>query len=209
MTDEIRLLGKRIITEKSEVLMSYTPDENWRDFWEPKTGKWTCENGYLVGEEKGNLGGIILSKQSFDGNIMFSFDISAVPPATRDLNAVFCAHWDDTKDYLGDSYVCGVNGWYEHKSGIERNEGYGSNLYSTTSAYKYVPGTEIRMTAGAINGHTFMLVNGALITELIDPNPILEGKIGFSAYCTKLKIRNIEVRKIYWEEFVQKYEPEF
>ena len=209
MTDEIRLLGKRIITEKSEVLMSYTPDENWREFWEPKTGKWYQENGYLLGEERGNFGGIILSKQSFDENIMFSFKISAAPPATRDLNAVFCAHWDDNKDYLGDSYVCGVNGWYEHKSGIERNEGYGSNLYSTTSAYKYVPGTEIKMTAGAIDGHTFMLVDDVLITELIDPNPIYEGKIGFSAYCTKLKITDIEVRKIYWEEFIQKYDPEF
>lgn len=209
MTDEIRLLGKRIITEKSEVLMSYTPDENWRDFWEPKTGKWMQKHGYLIGEERGNFGGIILSKQSFDENIMFSFTISAVPPATRDLNAVFCAHWDDNKDYLGNSYVCGVNGWYEHKSGIERNEGYGSNLYSTTSAYKYVPGTEIRMTAGAIDGHTFMMVDDVLITELIDSNPIYEGKIGFSAYCTKLKITDIEVRKIYWEKFIQEYDPEF
>ena len=149
------------------------------------------------------------SKESFTKDVMFSFIIGAVPPATRDLNAVFCANWDDTTDYLGDSYVCGLNGWYEHKSGIERNIGYGSNLYSTTSLYRYEPGTEVRMTAGSIEGHTFMVVDDVLISELIDPMPITGGHVGFSAYCTKLKIKDIEIREIYWEEFIQKYEPEF
>lgn len=206
---DILLLGKKIIAEKSPVIFTYKPDENWQNFWEPKSGTWGYENGYLIGEEQGNFGGILFSKESFTKDVMFSFTIGAVPPATRDLNAVFCANWDDTTDYLGDSYVCGLNGWYEHKSGIERNIGYGSNLYSTTSLYRYEPGTEVRMTAGSIAGHTFMVVDDVLISELIDPMPITGGHVGFSAYCTKLKIKDIEIREIYWEEFIQKYEPEF
>lgn len=65
------------------------------------------------------------------------------------------------------------------------------------------------MTAGAIDGHTFMVVDDVLVSELIDPMPIFGGHLGFSAYCTKLRIKDIEVRKIYHEKFIQKYEPEF
>ena len=146
---------------------------------------------------------------------MFSFTIGTVLPATRDVNAVFCANWNETRDYLGESYVCGLNGWYEDKSGIEKilntskDGGDQRGVYSTTAAYRYLPGTEVRMTAGAIHGHTFMVVDDVLVTELIDPTPIQGGHVGFSAYCTKLKIKDIEVRKIYWEDFIQKYKPEF
>ena len=207
--EDILLLGKKIKADKSPVIFSYNPGDDWLDHWEVKSGSWKCENGYLIGEEPGNFGGILFSKQAYEKDVMFTFKVTAIPPATRDLNAVFCAKWDDSTDYLGDSYVCGLNGWYEHKSGIERNIGYGSNLYATTSLYHYKPGSEVCITAGAINGHTFMLADGVMISELIDPNPITGGHVGFSAYCTRLKIRDIEVREIVWEEFVQSYEPEF
>ncbi len=207
--NDICLLGKKIIAEKSPVIFQYKPDENWQEHWEPKTGTWCQKDGWLIGEERGNFGGILLSKAAYDKDVMFSFTIGTVLPATRDVNAVFCANWDKTTDYLGDSYVCGLNGWYEHKSGIERNIGYGSNLYATTASYHYVPGTTVRMTAGAIDGHTFMVVDDVLVSELIDPTPITGGHVGFSAYCTRLKITDIEVREIYWEEFIQQYKPEF
>ena len=208
---DILLLGKKIISDKSPVVFKYSPSDDWENFWDVMTGEWKHENGYLVGEERGNQGGILLTKEYFEKDVMFSFTIGTVLPATRDVNAVFCANWNDTHEYLGESYVCGLNGWYEHKSGIERNfgEGFGTNLYATTSNYTYVPGSEVRMTAGSIGGHTFMVVDDVLISELIDPQPIFCGHLGFSAYCTKLKIKDIEVREIYWEKFIQKYEPEF
>lgn len=206
---DIHLLNKKILVDQSPIIFRYHPDETWQKYWDVKSGKWWQEDGWLIGEEAGNFGGILLSKEAFQNNVMFSFTIGAVLPATRDLNAVFCANWDEEKDYLGDSYVCGVNGWYEHKSGIERNAGYGSNLYATTASYQYAHGTTVRMTAGAIDGHTFMVVDDVLVSELIDPQPIFGGHVGFSAYCTKLRIKDIEIREIYWEKFLQKYEPEF
>ena len=206
---DILLLGKKILLDKSPVIFKYSPDENWEKFWTPKSGTWKYEDGYLIGEEKGNFGGILFSNERFEKDVMFSFTIGTVLPATRDVNAVFCANWDEKTDYLGNSYVCGLNGWYEHKSGIERNMGYGSNLYSTTSLYQYKPGTQVRMTAGSIGGHTFMVVDDILVSELIDPQPISGGHVGFSAYCTKLKIKDIEIREINWEVFTQEYDPEF
>ena len=205
----IHLLGKKILWDKSPLLVDYTPDENWRELWLPKSGDWTVEDGCFIGTETGNMGGILLYHEYFKKNVMLTFTVSTVLPATRDLNAVFCAKWDETTDYLGDSYVCGVNGWYENKSGLERNAGYGSNLYSTTSSYKYVPGTELRMTCGAIDGHSFMVVNDELVSEMIDPQPIKDGHVGFSAYCTKLRIKDIQIREIAWEDFPQSYTPEF
>lgn len=208
--NDIRLLGKKVIMDKSEILLDYKPGDDWKNFWTVKSGNWSCEDGYIIGDEPENKGGILFSKDFYDDNVMMTFTGKTVLPATRDLNAVFCARWDEKTDYLGTSYVCGLNGWYENKSGIERNEvGCESALYSTTTLYKYVPGTEVQMTFGAIDGHSFMVVDDVLITELIDPNPICGGHIGFSAYCTKLMIKDIQIRKIYWEEFIQRYEPEY
>lgn len=205
----IHLLGKMIIWDKCPLLVDYKPDENWREHWLPKTGTWELEDGCFIGTETGNMGGIMLYKEYFTKNVMLTFTVSTVLPATRDLNAVFCAKWDESTDYLGDSYVCGVNGWYEGKSGLERNAGYGSNLYSTTSSYKYEPGRELRMTCGAIDGHSFMVVDDELVSEMIDPQPIRDGHVGFSAYCTKLRIKDIQIREIVWEDFPQSYDPEF
>lgn len=205
--DTLHLLGKKVLLSQSELLLQYTPGDDWLDYWTPKNGHWECKDGWLIGTEPGNFGGILFSKERYEDNVMFSFTVKAALPATRDLNAVFCANWDDTTDYLGESYVCGLNGWYEHKSGIERNGS--SNLYSTTSLYHYQPGTEVRMLVGAIDGHSFMVVDDVLVTELVDPQPIKGGHVGFSAYCTKLMIKDIEIRKIAWEDFPQTYIPEF
>ena len=206
---EIRLLGKKILPENCPVLMQYTPasGEDWLKYFMPMNGKWECDGEWLIGEERKSWYAILFSRERYEKNVMFSFTVMADPPATRDLNAVLCANWDEEKGELGESYVCGVNGWYEHKSGIERNGS--SNLYSTTSLYKYQPGTAVRMTFGCVDGQSFMIVDGEMITELVDPAPIRGGHIGFSAYCTRLKIKDVEVREIVFEDFVQSYEPEF
>ncbi|MBR2021827.1 MAG: hypothetical protein IJ939_05260 [Clostridia bacterium] len=203
----ISLLGKRIIIEKSPVLLDYKPDNDWQKYWSVKSGNWHYEDGFIVGDEPENKGGILFSKEFYSDNVMLTCIGKTVLPSTNDLNAVFCSRWDEETDYLGSSYVCGLNGWYENKSGIERNEvGCESMLYSTTSAFRYEPGTEIEMTFGAIDGHCFLVVDDLLVTELIDPNPIKGGHVGFSAYCTKIALKDIKIRKIYWEELLQSYE---
>ncbi|MBQ8657847.1 MAG: hypothetical protein IJ506_01820 [Clostridia bacterium] len=112
---------------------------------------------------------------------------------------------------MGDSYVCGLNGWYENKVGVERNvAGGGCAFCSLTGTYKYEPGKEIKMTAGAINGHIFMVVDDELVSKPIEYKDYLtSGHVGFSPYCTMLKIKDIEIREIYWEECNEYYELEF
>lgn len=205
--NDILLLGKRIIPEKSKVILDYKPDESWEEHFKVMGGEWSLEDGWLVGQERENRGGILLSRKRFEQNVMLTYTAAACPPATRDLNAVFCASWDEEADYLGISYVCGLNGWYDHKSGIERNPDNG--LHALTSLYKYTPGDSVRITAGAIDGHAFLVVDGELVTELIDPYPIIGGHVGFSPYSTKFKVTDILIQEIYWEPRHQSYEPEF
>lgn len=203
----ISLIGKTIVPERSKLLLKYSPGCDWLNYWTPMGGHWECKDGWLIGTETGNKGGILFSKQSYPQNVMLSFTAATVLPATRDLNAVYCAHWNKETDYLGESYVCGLNGWYDGKSGIERN--HTSNLYATTTLYKYTPGSEVRITCGAIDGQNFLLVDDNLICELIDPNPIKGGHVGFSPYSTKLKIKDIEIREISYDKIIQTYQPEF
>ena len=118
MPQEILLIGKRIDVEKSKVVLSYQPDENWQQRWDAKGGNWYYENGWLIGSEPDNKGGILLSKQRFEKDVMLSFTVASVLPATRDLNAIYCTTWDDEINYLKKSYISGLNGWYEGKSGI-------------------------------------------------------------------------------------------
>ena len=33
MKNELYLIGKKIVVDKSPVVLSYTPDENFRDVW--------------------------------------------------------------------------------------------------------------------------------------------------------------------------------
>ncbi len=208
MQNEILLLGKRILVDKSPVVLSYQPDDNWRSLWDDKGGTWYHENGYLIGSEPENKGGILLSRERFEKDVMLSFTVASVLPATRDLNAIFCTTWDEETNYLKKAYISGLNGWYENKSGIERFPE--DELRSLTPLYHYEPGTEVRITTGAIAGHSFLLADGVLIQELVDAmDPISGGHVGFSPYSTVLKIKDIEVREIYWEERKQSYLPEF
>ncbi len=207
MEKDIFLLGKKILVSQSPVLLAYQPDEHWREVFDAKLGHWECRDGYLIGSEPGNFGGILLSKAAFADNVMMRFRMATVLPATRDLNAVFCTTWDEEENYLKKSYVVGLNGWYENKSGIERFPE--EELRSLTSLYQYTPGTEVEIVTGAIDGHCFLIADGVLVQELIDRDPIKGGHVGFSPYSTALKIRDIEIRKIVWEKREQAYEPEF
>ena len=203
---DINLFFKKIIIDKSELLLDYQPDENWRDYFNPLGGEWEYKDGWLIGTERGNKGGIMFTKDYYEDNVMLSFTVKTALPATRDLNAIVCGHWNEETDYLGEAYICGLNGWFEGKSGIERHR---KRPRALNSLYKYTPGEEIHMTFGAIDGYLFMVVDDVLVCELEDPDFLKGGHVGFSPYSTRLMIKDIQVRKIYHEPLLQSYEPEF
>ncbi len=210
---DLLLLGKKIIFDESEVLYDFSTskltkqNQQLEDYFKIKAGKWYLDGEYLIGEEPKNQGGIIYTNIPFEGNILVTVNLKTMLPSTRDVNAVWHSKWDETTDYLGDSYVCGLNGWYEGKAGLER---CGENgFYASTSLYNYKPGELVKMQFGSINNHIFLFVDDKLIMEMHDPTPLTNGYVGISPYCTVLKVKSLEVRKIKYIERTQKYEPEF
>jgi hypothetical protein len=78
--------------------------------------------------------------------------------------------------------------------------------------FSFVPGKLYKIKAGSIEGHCFIFADDQLLLEAMDPDPIDNRKytkIGFEAYCSRIRIRNIVIRQIHWEEAGMKYEPEF
>ncbi len=204
----ILLLGKEIHVARSRRLFYAAPGEDWQEHFDVKRGGlWRREGDRLIGECSGNYGGILLTRRAYPDGTMMRCRMGTVLPATRDVNCVFCAHWDEETDYLGESYVSGLNGWYDGKSGIERNDNL--QMRALTSSYHYTPGSEVEMCVGAIGGHTFMVVDDELVMEYLDATPLTEGRFGFSPYCTRLFVRDIEILEIAYEEKEQSYEPEF
>ena len=204
---EIKLLGKLIDLDECPILMDYTPDDDWQKVWQVMDGEWEQKDGWLIGTERGNCGGILLSRESFDCDVVFSYTAKTVLPATRDVNSLFCAGWDDAANELKTSYITGINGWYEGKSGVERHPE--DQIKAMTAAYKYEPGSEIRVVCGSENGHAFMFIDGELITELVDPNGLKGGRVGFSPFCTRLAVKDIQVRKLVSRAREHDYAPEF
>jgi len=203
----LMLMDRKVNLDQSRLLLHYDPAEDWLEYWTPMSGQWDCKDGWLLGSEPRNRGGILFSKEKYPKDIIFSFTMKTELPATRDLNAVYCAKWNDKANYIGESYVCGLNGWYEGKSGIERLRT--KEMKALTGLYKYEPGTQVRITCGVVSGRNFLLADGELVCELFDTDPIDGGFVGFSAYSTILKIKDIDIYEPCYEVIAQSYEPEF
>ena len=68
------------------------------------------------------------------------------------------------------------------------------------------------MQFGNIDGKIFVLVDGRLCLEITDPDPIdvtKYGKIGFEAYSSWWKLKNVKVYKLKYEKITEHYTPEF
>ena len=89
---DIKLIGKKIIIDKCKTLLTCAPDENYTDLFEHKAGEWKFENGYLIGKEDGNKGGILYTKESYDKPVMISFTAASVLPASLFAIPIFLSN---------------------------------------------------------------------------------------------------------------------
>ena len=85
-------------------------------------------------------------------------------------------------------------------------------LEPLTPLLDFQPGKIYKVQAGSIDGHCFILADGQLLLEGMDPDPIDNRKytkVGLEAYSSFIKVKNITIRQIHWEPVDMKYEPEF
>ena len=208
---EIQLMKKRIVIKDCRELFR-------KDIFQPgDTGiftfhdsEWQIEDGWLVGINRGNHPGMAILRQSFPGNVLVEFEAMTIPPSTHDINVMWNGDWIDSIDQRGTAYVAGLEGWWNGKVGIERSPEY--KLMLGTPLFDFAPGILYKIHAGSIDGHCFILADGKLLLEGMDPDPIDHQKftkVGFEAYASQIKLRNVVIRQISWEPVTMKYEQEF
>ncbi len=207
----IELMKKRILLDSSVVLYNKPVTlEEFAGNWTTHHSEWNVEDGWLTGENKGNWPGMAILKQDFPGNVLVEFEAQTILPSSHDINVMWNGEWLGETDQRGIAYVAGLQGWWTGKVGIEKSNDY--KFMVGTPLLNFVPGKIYKIQAGSIDGHCFILADGKLLLEAIDPDPIDNRKytkVGFEAYCSKIKIRNIVIRQINWEPVEMKYEPEF
>jgi len=207
----IELMRKRILLDSSMVL--YDKPLSSVDFsndWTIHHGKWALKDGWLEGENNGNWPGMAILKQDFPGNVLVEFEAQTILPSTHDINVMWNGEWLSETDKRGTAYVAGLQGWWRGKVGIEKSDEY--KFMVGTALFNFEPGKIYKIQAGSIDGHCFILADGKLLLEAMDPDPIDNQKytkVGFEAYCSKIRIRNITIRQIHWVPLEMKYEPEF
>ncbi len=209
---KIRLMKKEIDVVHSEILFSDSliNQESLAKFWDIKSGEWMAKDGWYEGKNPLNAPGMIVSKEDYFGDIMIEFEACNVLPSRHDIDVMVNGSWNDSLKRRDTAYVAGLQGWWEGKVGIERSPEY--ILNAGTSLLKYEPGHVYHIIMGNIKGHIFIWADGKLLIELTDPNPIDSnrfGKVGFEAYASWIRVRNIKVRRINWIPIDMKYEKEF
>jgi len=208
---KIELMKKQILIDSSEVL--YNKPLNQEEFvreWTVHQSKWTVKDGWLCGENRGNWPGMAILKQEFPGNVLVEFEAQTVLPSSHDINVMWNGEWLQETDQRGTAYVAGLQGWWTGKVGIEKSNDY--KFMVGTPLFGFIPGKRYRIQAGSIDGHCFILADDELLLEAMDPDPIDNRKftkIGFEAYCSKIKMRNIVIRQIHWEPVTMQYDPDF
>ena len=64
-------------------------------------------------------------QKHFPGNVLLEFEGRTVPPCSNDLNFTWrSAGWNEETDDAGVSYIAGLAGWWEGKTGIEHYPRY-------------------------------------------------------------------------------------
>ena len=208
----LQLMKKRLYPENMETLFSaeeFTEDIV-RDSFDIKAGNWYVEDGWLVGENRNCTADMIVTKDKFFGDILVEFDAATVLPSTRDINVTIHGSWDEEKNCRDVGYVFGLEGFWEGYVGFERSPDY--NFLVLTDLLNFTPGDTYHITVGNMANTFFLFVDGRLAFQITDPTPhdVNEhGLVGFEAFCTRVKYRNLSIKRLVAEDDWKTYQVEF
>jgi hypothetical protein len=205
------IIGKRIDLSASRLLFDtpITPD-NYNQICHVYGGEWKVNGEWLEGINPLNEPGMLFLKGEYPGNVMVDIEARTVLPSRHDIDVMWNGCWDDAKNARGAAYVAGLQGWYEGKVGVEKSPDY--KLVAGTPLFPFEPGRIYHLQAGSVDGHCFVFVDGRLLLEVTDPDPLDNQKynrVGFEAYASHIQIGKIKVWGIEWQPRSQSYAAEF
>jgi len=206
----LELIKKLVDLQGSPVLYAEPcTAESLQRNWLIKNSQWRAEQGSFIGSNPGNHPGMIVSRADYPGDVFLDFQARTVPPSTHDINWMWNGSWDETSNQRGPAYVAGLEGWWVGKVGFERSPDYRLNV--ATQLFPFEPGRWYRIQSGSIGGHVFVVVDGRLVLEVTDPDP-LDGaryaKVGFEAYASTIQLRAIQIRRPSWQPIERAYPAE-
>ena len=205
------LIGKRLSHDKMEILYSepFTEASFSRDFT-VCGGEWSVADGWLTGKNPDNAPGMIISRAEYNCDVLLEFRARTILPSTHDIDVMWSGSWDYSTNTRGTAYVMGIEGWWDGKLGIEKAPDY--SLSAATKLFPFVPGRIYTVQCGSVAGHIFVIIDGVLSLEVVDPSPIDTSKyglVGFEAYSSSIRFTDFKVKRAVYEEMVKKYTPEF
>lgn len=210
LPEKLCLVSKEIDVNGSSILFDeQVTSQNLESLFELHNSEWHIEKGWLTGRNTDESGGMAFLKQDFPGNIMLEFEGRSVLPSTHDVNFMWHTEWSDELNSCGNGYIGSICGWWTAKAGIEKSPGY--KLRATTSTFNFKPGRKYKILAGSINETSFLFIDGKLIIELDDPDPVDNQKftkVALSTFSSCAQFRNIIIRKISWRALEMKYNKE-
>lgn len=208
---QLLLMRKRVDLGRCPVLYDRPfTESSLAEDWQIRGGEWQMRDGWLRGSNPLNSPGMVTSRRSFAGNVMLEFEARTVLPSTHDINWMWNGSWNEATNTRAVAYVAGLQGWWEGKVGFEKSPDYKLNV--GTPLFPFEPGRIYRILSGSADGHCFVVVDGRLVLEVTDPEPIDTqrfGMIGFEAYASRIEVRGLVVRQVNWEERTMSYGPEF
>lgn len=207
----LELLEKEIDISRSPVVFNTIINSgNITEHFITYNSNWTVEEGWLTGRNPDEAAGMAILKREFPGNILLQFEARTVSPSTHDINFMWNGEWDTTLNSCGNAYIGSICGWYSGRVGIEKSPKY--KLRATAPNKTFEPSRSYTVHAGSIGGNCFIFVDGELVLEVDDPEPldnIKYAKVAFTAWSSHIQVRNIIIRQIVWKPVSRKYVPEF
>ncbi len=207
----MRLLHKEVWYDPANPLYHRVASEEMlRNDFTVKHGSWWYKDGWIYGKNPDECPGMIVSKGHYFCDMMVDFYAKIVSPSTHDINVMWNGEWNHNTNTRSVAYVAGINGWWRNMVGIEKSPEYKLNVGNPL--FKAEADREYHIQAGSVKGHCFVMIDGQLVIELTDPNPIdvtNHGLFGFEAYASMIAIREVSVFRLYWEEKKMTYPREF
>lgn len=202
---DVDLKNSKVVFEKDSF-----DESSFLDNFDVKSGTWYTEEGWVIGKNSDMCPGMIVSKEDFLGNIMVEITAQMVAPSTHDINIMINGEWDEKKSCRGNAYVAGVEAFWHGNVGFEKSPEY--KLTAATPLFVFDPEKEHNIKMGNVDGKVFVLVDEKLCLEINDPEPLdtkIYGKIGFEAYASWWKFKNLRVYELQYEKIEEYYNAEF